>query len=96
MLKNEEYRNKLGREGRRSMKQFKNEELLNKWIKLILSIYSGNIFYEKLRKLDKKLSEKKIINILKNQISLLKNRNAKFKDITLNNIDNFSFLANVK
>ena len=96
MLKNEEYRNKLGREGRRSMKQYKNEELLNKWIKLILSIYSGNIFYEKLRKLDKKLSEKKIINILKNQISLLKNRNAKFKDITLNNIDNFSFLANVK
>ena len=96
MLKNEEYRNKLGREGRRSMKQFKNEELLNKWTKLILSIYSGNVFYEKLRKLDKKLSEKKIINILKNQISLLKNRNAKFKDITLNNIDNFSFLANVK
>jgi glycosyltransferase involved in cell wall biosynthesis len=96
ILKNEEFMNKLGREGRRSMKQFKNEILLNKWINLILSIYSGNVFYEKLRKLDKKLSEKKIINILKNQISLLKNRNTKLKDITLNNIENFSFLVNVK
>ena len=96
ILKNEKFRNKLGREGRRSMKQFKNEVLLNKWINLILSIYSGNVFYEKLRKLDKKLSEKKIINILNNQISLLKNRNTKLKNITLNNIENLSFLVNVK
>jgi glycosyltransferase involved in cell wall biosynthesis len=96
ILKNEEFMNKLGREGRRSTKQFKNEVLLNKWANLILSIYSGNVFYEKLRKLDKKVSEKKIINILKNQISLLKNRNTKLKNITLNNIENLSFLVNVK
>jgi glycosyltransferase involved in cell wall biosynthesis len=75
ILKNDEYKNKLGREARRSMRPFKNEVLLNKWIKLILSIYCGNYFYEKLRKLDKKLSEKKIINLLENQVSLLKNRN---------------------
>ena len=96
ILKNEEFMNKLGREGRRSMKQFKNEVLLNKWANLILSIYSGNVFYEKLRKLDKKVSEKKIINILKNQISLLKNRNTKLKDITLNDVENLSFLVNIK
>ena len=95
-LKNEEYRNKLGREGRRSMRQFKNEELINKWIKLILSINSGNASFEKLRKLDKKLSETKIINILKNQISLLKNRNTNLKGITLKKLENFSFLIDIK
>ena len=78
------------------MRPFKNEELRNKWIKLILSIYCGNYFYEKLRKLGKKLSEKKIINLLKNQISLLKNRNTILNNITLNNIENFSFLINIK
>jgi glycosyltransferase involved in cell wall biosynthesis len=96
ILRNEEYKNRLGREGRRSMRLFKNEELLNKWIKLILSVYCGNYFYEKLRKLDKKISEKKITNLLKNQISLLKNRNSNLKDIILNDIENLSFLFNVK
>ena len=96
ILKNDEYKNRLGKEGRRSMRPFKNEKLANKWIKLILSIYCGNYFYEKLRKSGKKLSEKKIINLLKNQISLLKNRNTNLKDITLNKIVNFSFLVNVK
>lgn len=81
ILRNDEYKNRLGREGRRSMRSFKNEELLNKWIKLISSIYCGYYFYEKLRKLDRKLSEKKITNLLKKQISLLKNRNANLKDI---------------
>ena len=65
------------------MRSFKNEELLNKWIKLILSIYCGNYFYEKFRKLDQKLSEKKILNLLKNQISLLKHRNTNLKDIII-------------
>ena len=96
ILRNDEYKNRLGREGRRSMRSFKNEELLNKWIKLISSIYCGYYFYEKLRKLDRKLSEKKITNLLKKQISLLKNRNANLKDIILNDIENFSFLLNVK
>ena len=96
ILRNDEYKNRLGREGRRSMRSFKNEELLNKWIKLILSIYCGNYFYENFRKLDQKLSEKKILNLLKNQISLLKYRNTNLKDIILNDIENFSFLLNVK
>jgi glycosyltransferase involved in cell wall biosynthesis len=96
ILKNDEYKNKLGREARRSMRPFKNEVLLNKWIKLILSIYCGNYFYEKLRKLDKKLSEKKIINLLENQVSLLKNRNKNLNYITLNNLENISFLVDVK
>ena len=59
ILKNHEYKNKLGKEGRRSMRLFKNEELVNKWIKLILSIYCGNYFYKKVGKLGKKLSVKK-------------------------------------
>ena len=38
ILKNNEYKKNLGKESRKSMKKFKNELLLNKWIKLILSI----------------------------------------------------------
>ena len=78
------------------MRPFKNEVLLNKWIKLILSIYYGKNLYEKLRKLDKKLSEKKIINLLENQVSLLKNRNKNLNYITLNYLENISFLVDVK
>ena len=95
ILLNYEYRKKLGNEGRRNMKNCKNELLLKKWISLILLIHCNNDFYyEKFRKLDKKISEKKAINLLKNQIILLKKRMF-FKNITLNNIENFTFMENI-
>ena len=57
ILKDDNYRKKLGREARKSMKKFKNELLLKKWIKLILSIYNGDSYYLNLRKEDEKISE---------------------------------------
>jgi len=48
------YRLKLGKEARRKIRVFKNDILLQKWIKLIISVYHGNYYYEKLRKLGKK------------------------------------------
>ena len=94
ILLNYEYRKKLGNEGRRNMKNCKNELLLKKWVTLILLIhYNNDFYYEKFRKLDKKISEKKAINLLKNQIIFLKKRMI-FKHITLNNIENFTFMEN--
>ena len=91
ILINDNYRKNLGKAARRSMKKFKNKVLLKKWIKLILSIYFGNDYYEKLRKSDKKISEIKALNILKIQINLLKKRKIKLKYFNLN-INNFSFI----
>ena len=95
ILLNYEYRTKLGNEGRRNMKNYKNELLLKKWVNLILLIhYNNDYYYEKFRKLDKKISEKKAIYLLKKQIAFLKKR--KFvKYIDLNNIENFTFMENI-
>ena len=41
ILKNKRYRQKLGKQARKSIKYYDNQYLLLKWIKLILSIYKG-------------------------------------------------------
>ena len=68
ILKNNEYKKNLGKESRKSMKKFKNELLLNKWIKLILSIINGNIYYQELKKKDEKLSNEEALKIIKTNI----------------------------
>ena len=96
ILLNDELRRKLGKEARKSIRKFKNEILLKKWIKLILSVYNGNDYYEKLRKLYTKITENKSLKLLKNQILFLRKKNKNLKYITLKNIVNFTFLENVK
>ena len=56
------------------MKKFSNDLLLNDWTELILSIYKGQNYYNKLREEKKKISQNDGINILNNQIKLLKIR----------------------
>ena len=77
------------------MKKFKNELLLNKWIKLILSIINGNIYYQELKKKDEKLSNEEALKIINNQLNLLKMRKKAFKNITQTDFENFSFLENM-
>ena len=91
ILNNYYYRKNLGYEGRRSMKKFKNNILFNKWIKLILSIYYNNGKYELFRIFDKKISEFKAINLLKNQILFLKKKRNYLRYITLNKIEKLKF-----
>ena len=45
IMKNKKYLKKLGRKARLSMKRFNNIQLAKKWIKLILSVYNGEIYY---------------------------------------------------
>ena len=78
ILKNYKFRKNLGNEARKSMKKYKNKLILKKWNQLILSIYNGDNYYQLLREQNKKMSEKNSINILINQIKLLKIRNKKF------------------
>ena len=96
ILKFDNFRKKLGNDAKKSMKKFKNKLLIKKWIKLLLSIYKGDIYYDKLRlKNETKIVENTIITPLKNQIKLLKRRTF-FENITINNIDNFTFLEQLK
>ena len=94
ILKNDDYRKKLGNEARESMKQFDNKLLLKRWIKLILSIFNGDNYYQKLRYQDKKISENESLIILKNQIELLKIRRTEFINFTINELVNFTFMEN--
>ena len=70
IIMKKEYRKKLGKEGRISMKKFNNDLIVNDWIELIISIYKGQYYYNKLRKEKKKLSQNDGVNILNNQIKL--------------------------
>ena len=74
------------------MKKFNNKFLIIKWAKLILSIYHDDYFYFKLREENNIISKYDKINILNNQIKLLKMRNENFKEITKNKFENFKYL----
>ena len=95
ILKNYKYRKKLGKEARESMKIFKNELILKKWNKIILSIYNGKNYFQQLRDKDKNIPKNRVLNILKNQLELLKIRKKKFQNTTINDLNNFTYLENL-
>ena len=92
ILLNEKLRKKLGKEARNNIIKYRNDLLMYKWVKLIISIYKNGNYYDYLRKNDKKISENEAITIIKNQINLLIKRDQKYKKITINDIENFSFI----
>ena len=83
ILKDDEYRQKLGKEARESMKKRTNDLIAKKWVKVLLSVYNGNdkLFHQLSN--DNKISEKEAIQILKNQLKLLKQRNHRFSEVSL-------------
>ena len=76
------------------MKALNNDLLSKKWINLILSIYNGDIYYQKLKQ-KVKISKINLSKILNNQLTLLKIRKKEFENITINYFENFSFLENI-
>ena len=96
ILKNLNYRKKLGKMARNSMKKFKNELLLNIWIKVILSVFNGENFYRRLRNTQKLMTNNEAKNIINNQLKLLKLRDSFFINITLENFENYSYMENIK
>jgi glycosyltransferase involved in cell wall biosynthesis len=96
ILIDDKYRKILGKSARKSIQILDNEILLEKWIKLILSVYFGNNYYQKLREEDKKISEDEAKKILDNQINLLRMRNSIYTNVTINNINNFTYMNNIE
>ena len=97
ILKNYIFKKSLGKMARNSMKKFINKLLLKKWVTLILSIVNDDDCYKKLRNSDKKITEKEALIILKKQIKLLnfKRKNKKY-NINIINMENFTFMENIK
>lgn len=92
IISNSQYRKKLSKEARISMKKFNNEFLLKQWVKLIISAYKGESYYYKLREEYKKLSENNALKILNNQVKLLKLRYKAFRNITPKEFENFTYI----
>lgn len=95
ILTKDNYKKKLGIQARRSMKYFNNIFLYNRWNKLVLSIYNNENHYINSQLNNQKLTEIAALSILQNQVNLLKNREIKFRDITINNIKNFTFMESL-
>ena len=95
ILINDKYRRKLGKEARNGMKKFNNTLLLKKWVNVILSIYNGDNYYNSLRNKDKKINKKDSLKIINNQVKLLQIRINKFKNISIKDIENFTFMENL-
>jgi glycosyltransferase involved in cell wall biosynthesis len=96
ILKDYNYRKCLGEQARLSMKKFNNKKLLDRWIKLILSINNNKNDYLKMINEDKKISEEAAINILKNEVNLIRKREQKLLNITYYDILNLTYLKNIK
>ena len=95
ILHNYNYRKNLGKEGRVSMINFNNRFLFKKWNKLVLSVYNGNDYYQKIRESENKISETDATNILQNQIRLLKLREIKYFNLTIVEVENFTIMENL-
>ena len=95
VIKSEGYRNKLGKLARNSMKIFDNNKLLIKWIRLVLSIYNGDKFYNALREQNNILPQEKILDIIIKQTNLLRKRIPIFHNVNINDIENFNYMENI-
>ena len=91
ILLNNIYKKKLSKTARISMKIFNNNNLIQKWKILLLSIYNNlNVSQETFPRIID--NRNKIYNILQKQIYLLKNRNQKLKNITIQDIENIPYI----
>ena len=95
ILKNKTYKKKLSLEARNSMKQFNNEILLLKWVKLILFIYNDDYYYLNFREEDKKINEIQALKIIENQIKLLRKRDYYFINISSKIYENYTWMEKI-
>ena len=93
ILKDDDYRKKLGKEARESMKIHKNSIIAKKWIKFLLAVYKGKeISFVKKSKPQRIISDKEAEKILNIQLILLQKRIPSLRKLTLEKLINFSLI----
>ena len=96
ILNDEEYKKKLGKAARRSMKKYNNQLLAKKWINLIISVYLGKQYFANLSSKDNYMKQKDALSIIERQIELLKMRLQNKININVENILDFTFINILK
>ena len=94
ILNDIEYRKKLGKAARQSMKKIDNKIIVNNWIKLLLSVYKGIDSFNFTRLFDnshKRINENEVDVILNNQLKIFKKLDPHLREATLDNIKYYSF-----
>ena len=94
ILNDEKYRKKLGIEARESMKEIKNDLIINKWTTLLLSVYKGIDVFSIQNLLNDEhipIKQKEAIKILNNQMNIYKANFPNLKEATLENFKFFFF-----
>ena len=94
ILNDEKYRKKLGIEARESMKEIKNDIIINKWTTLLLSVYQGIDVFSIQNLLNDEhipIKQKEAIKILNNQMNIYKANFPNLKEATLENLKFFFF-----
>ena len=90
ILSNNTYRIQLGKDARESMKKYRNEIIIRKWINLIFAVHKGEKYYHILRQKKEKISELEAKAITERQLHLLKTRKPFFKNLTLDILLNYN------
>ena len=94
ILNDEKYRKKLGIEARESMKEIKNDIIINKWTTLLLSVYQGIDVFSIQNLLNDEhipIKQKEAIKILNNQMNIYKANFPNLKEATLENFKFYFF-----
>lgn len=95
LLKDLKKKKNYSKEARKNIKKYNNEIILNKWLKLILSVFNGDFYYEELRKKDYSIYINNNIKVANNQIKLLNFRIKIFENISINDYENITFMKNI-
>ena len=95
ILKDDNYRKRLGEEARKSMEKYKNEYIIKKWIKLLVNVYNGidkSSYSNLFNNYRKRITEKEADTILYNQLYLLKKRIPTLNNLTLEKLKSYNFV----
>jgi glycosyltransferase involved in cell wall biosynthesis len=98
LLKNRDYRIKMGREAKLSLNQFNNEETEKLWYKLFISLLKGKKYFNELQKEveDRYYNEDKARERMEKRYRDLLRLNKNFTCHTLNDFTNLNYIKNIK
>ena len=95
ILNNFVYRKKLGKNARESMKKYKNDIIIEKWVKLIKAVYKGEQSYNNLIIDNRTISTKGNKKITERQVKLINMREPLLRNLTIENLLNFSCMKKI-
>ena len=95
ILNNISYRKRLGKKARESMKIYRNNKTIEKWVKLIKAVYKDEQSYNNLKNDNRTISTKRDKKITERQVKLINMRVPLLHNLTIENLLNFSCIEKI-